>query len=91
LGGAYPGKRRPAHNPYTPGENEFDKVTGQAVVHFKAYGGGNALTLVKQDGSAQPQSGPGGKPGGPQYIQGMLVFVISNFLQSCNGLSDIDT
>jgi hypothetical protein len=75
LGGSYPGQRRPQHAPYKPGDNDFDK-TGQAVVHFKAYGGGNALTLVKQDGSAQPQSGGPefGKPngGGSQYVQGTL-------------------
>lgn len=70
LGGAYPAQRRPHHNAYTPNENQFDKVTGQAVVHFKAYGGGNALTLVQQDGTSQPQSG-GSTYGttGTQYVQ----------------------
>lgn len=70
LGGAYPGQRRPHHNPHTPNESQFDKITGQAVVHFKAYGGGNALTLVQQDGTAQPQSG-GNAYGstGSQYVQ----------------------
>jgi hypothetical protein len=34
-------------------------------VHFVAYGGGNALTLVKQDGTSQPETG-GPEP---QYIQ----------------------
>jgi hypothetical protein len=69
LGGAYPGQRRPHHNPYTPTESQFDKLTGQAVVHFKAYGGGNALTLVQQDGTAQPQSGVGSGGSGTQYVQ----------------------
>jgi hypothetical protein len=70
LGGAYPGQRRPHHNPYTPNDSQFDKLTGQAVVHFKAYGGGNALTLVKQDGTSQPQSG-GPFPGASssQFVQ----------------------
>lgn len=56
LGGAYPGQRRPNHAPYTPDGAAFDG-TGNAIVHFKAYGGGNALTLVKQDGTNQPDSG----------------------------------
>lgn len=56
LGGAYPGQRRPQQQPYAPSASEFDK-NGQAVAHFKAYGGGNALTLVKNDGTNNPQSG----------------------------------
>jgi hypothetical protein len=64
LGGAYPGQRRPNHQPFIPPESACGK-DGQAVVHFKAYGGGNALTLVKQDGSAQPAVGV--KP--PEYIE----------------------
>ena len=49
---------------------------GTATVHFMAYGGGNALTLVPQDGSA-PQPAVG-KPQ-PQYIQGtyqLVLFVV---------------
>lgn len=38
-------------------------------MHFKAYGGGNALTLVKQDGTNQPSVGAAA----PQFIQGLLV------------------
>lgn len=56
LGGAYPGQRRPQHATYTPDASQFDG-NGQAVVHFKAYGGGNALTLVQQDGTNQPSIG----------------------------------
>jgi len=68
LGGAYPGQRRPNHAPYVPEAAAFDSHTGQATVHFKAYGGGNALTLVRQDGSSQPAAGvPVAQP--PQYIQ----------------------
>jgi hypothetical protein len=45
LGGAYPGQRRPPNQPYLPPASEFGK-DGQAVAHFVAFGGGNALTLV---------------------------------------------
>lgn len=65
LGGAYPGQRRPNHQPYAPPASDFGK-DGQATVHFVAYGGGNALTLVKKDGSSQPQSGAAEA----QFIQG---------------------
>jgi hypothetical protein len=65
LGGAYPGQRRPQHQQYVPPASDFGK-DGQATAHFVAYGGGNALVLVKKDGSLQPESG-GDKP---QYIQG---------------------
>lgn len=67
LGGAYPGQRRPQHKPFMPATSQFGP-DGKAVVHFKAYGGGNALTLVQQDGSSQPATG---QPE-PQFIQGML-------------------
>lgn len=67
LGGAYPGQRRPNQMPYVPDSGAFDS-TGTAKVHFKAYGGGNALTLVRQDGSSQPASGiPVATPA--QYIE----------------------
>jgi hypothetical protein len=66
LGGAYPGQRRPAGTPYAPPASAFSN--GQATVHFKAYGGGNALTLVQQDGSSNPASGiPVAKL--PEYVQ----------------------
>lgn len=65
LGGAYPGQRRPQHQQYAPPASEFDQ-NGQAVAHFMAYGGGNALTLVQNDGSNKPQSGKTE----PQFIQG---------------------
>ena len=65
MGGAYPGQRRPHHEAYTPDASQFNQ-NGQAVVHFKAYGGGNALTLVQQDGSNQPVTGIAV----PQYVQG---------------------
>ena len=65
LGGAYPGQRRPQHSPYVPPEHEFGK-DGQAVAHFISYGGGNALTLVRHDGSSAPEQGKPQK----EYIQG---------------------
>ena len=65
LGGAYPGQRRPTGTPYAPPASTFSN--GQATVHFKAYGGGNALTLVQQDGSSHPASGiPAAKL--PEYV-----------------------
>lgn len=67
LGGAYPGQRRPQHTPYVPPASDFGK-DGTATAHFIAHGGGNALTLVQQDGSYQPQSGQAQ----PDYVQGML-------------------
>lgn len=67
LGGAYPGQRRPQHQPYVPPASDFDKE-GKATAHFIAYGGGNALTLVKKDGSSKPESG---KPEAQaEFIQG---------------------
>jgi hypothetical protein len=68
LGGAYPGQRRPNHGQFTPDATQFDS-NGQAVVHFKAYGGGNALTLVQQDGSNQPVTGTAT----PEYIEGSFA------------------
>ena len=65
LGGSYPARRRPNQGPHVPDASQFGG-NGQAVVHFKAYGGGNALTLVKDDGSSQPAIGTAA----PQYIQG---------------------
>jgi hypothetical protein len=70
LGGAYPGQRRPPNQPYLP------------PAHFVAYGGGNALTLVKQDGSHQPEAGKAQS----EYIQGTLRLVMFMFccsLPSC--------
>ena len=66
LGGAYPGQRRPQHQPYTPPEEAF-AGGNTATQHFVAHGGGNALTLAKPDGSAIPPAS-----GGPtkEYIQG---------------------
>ncbi|KAL7574046.1 hypothetical protein ACA910_015624 [Epithemia clementina (nom. ined.)] len=49
LGGNYPGNRRPQHAPYQPPASAFDG-TGTAKAHFVAYGGGNALTLVRTNG-----------------------------------------
>lgn len=63
LGGAYPGQRRQNASPYKPAASEFDG-NGQATAHFQAIGGGNALTLVQQDGTAVPMTTA------PQYIQG---------------------
>jgi hypothetical protein len=74
LGGAYPGQRRPKKDTYVPDDSQFGK-DGKAMVHFKAYGGGNALTLVKQDGTNQPASGTAG----PQYIQGSYIIVCYRF------------
>jgi hypothetical protein len=71
LGGAYPGQRRPQHATYTPAASEFGP-DGKAVVHFVAYGGGNALTLVQQDGSSKPQGGGTSASGQAQFIQGKL-------------------
>lgn len=68
LGGAYPGQRRPNKGPHVPDDSQFGK-DGKAVLHFKAYGGGNALTLVKQDGTSQPATGMAA----PQYIQGLCM------------------
>jgi hypothetical protein len=68
LGGAYPGQRRPNHGQFTPDATQFDS-NGQAVVHFKAYGGGNALTLVQQDGSNRPVTGAVT----PEYIEGSFA------------------
>ena len=70
LGGAYPGQRRPQQAPYTPSADQFGP-DGKATVHFMAYGGGNALTLVQHDGTNQPQTG-GYQP---EYIQGMLTLI----------------
>jgi hypothetical protein len=75
LGGAYPGQRRPQHQQYTPPASDFGK-DGQATAHFVAYGGGNALVLVKKDGSSQPESG-GGVGDKPQYIQGTFMHMLS--------------
>ena len=66
MGGAYPGQRRPMGAAYTPPASAFSN--GQATVHFKAYGGGNALTLVQQDGSNSPASGVP-MASLPQYVQ----------------------
>jgi hypothetical protein len=74
LGGAYPGQRRPHHNPYVPDASQFGS-NGQATVHFKAYGGGTALTLVQQDGSNAPVSGAAT----PQYVQGTFSLLTSYF------------
>ncbi|GKY92411.1 hypothetical protein MPSEU_000211700 [Mayamaea pseudoterrestris] len=63
LGGAYPGQRIPQHSPYVPPASAFNN--NQAVAHFVAYGGGNALTLVQSDGNAAPQVGKYQ----PEYIQ----------------------
>jgi hypothetical protein len=71
LGGAYPGQRRPTNQPYLPPASEFGK-DGQAVTHFVAFGGGNALTLVKQDGSHQPEFGKAQS----EYIQGTLRLLL---------------
>lgn len=68
LGGAYPGQRRPQHQPHVPAATEFD-ANGTATAHFRAYGGGNALTLVRQDGSYQPEKGPAAES---TFVQGML-------------------
>ena len=65
LGGSYPGQRRPHHATYTPDASQFDH-NGQSVVHFKAYGGGNALTLVQQDGTNPAVSGATV----PEYVSG---------------------
>uniref|UniRef100_A0A7S3KZZ8 Uncharacterized protein n=1 Tax=Amphora coffeiformis TaxID=265554 RepID=A0A7S3KZZ8_9STRA len=66
LGGAYPGQRRPQHQPYTPPEEAFAGGNNTATQHFVAHGGGNALTLANPDGSAIPPAS-----GGPakEYIQ----------------------
>lgn len=69
LGGAYPGQRRPQHQTYVPPADAFGK-DGTATAHFIAYGGGNALTLVQQDGSHAPQVG---KPQS-EFIQGALAW-----------------
>jgi hypothetical protein len=74
LGGAYPGQRRPPNQPYLPPASEFGK-DGQAVAHFVAFGGGNALTLVKQDGSHKPEAGKAQS----EYIQGTST---SSFMSS---------
>jgi hypothetical protein len=78
LGGAYPGQRRPANQPYLPPASEFGK-DGQAVTHFVAFGGGNALTLVKQDGSHQPEAGKAQS----EYIQGTLRLLCLCFTLYC--------
>ena len=64
LGGSYPGMSAPHHKPYAPPASAFQNGT-TAQAHFIQYGNGNALTLVQNDGSSQPQSG------GPesQYVQ----------------------
>jgi hypothetical protein len=72
LGGAYPGQRRPQHQPYIPPATEFGK-DGQATAHFVAHGGGNALTLVRQDGSHKPEIG--GKPQS-EFIQGTFTRLV---------------
>ena len=66
LGGAYPGQRRPQHQPYTPPEGAFAGGNA-ATAHFVAYGGGNALTLARPDGSAIPPASGGAQK---EYIQG---------------------
>lgn len=89
MGGAYPGQRPPQHQPYTPPATDFGK-DGQATAHFVAHGGGNALVLVRKDGSSQPESGGHGGGGGkPQYISGtcacrhsmfhVLLFLLATF------------
>jgi hypothetical protein len=69
LGGAYPGNRRQANKPYTPPASQFNN--GQATAHFVNYGGGNALVLKQDNGTAQPQVGASPIGGGkqPEYIQ----------------------
>mmetsp|Transcript_17944 Transcript_17944/g.33250 ORF Transcript_17944/g.33250 Transcript_17944/m.33250 type:complete len:218 (+) Transcript_17944:35-688(+) len=66
LGGAYPGNRRQANKPYTPSASQFSN--GQATAHFVSYGGGNALVLKQNDGTAQPQVGATPVKQ-PEYIQ----------------------
>jgi hypothetical protein len=65
LGGAYPGQRRPQHAPYVPPASDFNG-DGTATVHFVAYGGGNALTLVQSDGTTKPLMGQAQ----PEYVEG---------------------
>jgi hypothetical protein len=65
LGGAYPGQRPPQHQPYAPASSDYNS-NGTAVAHFMAYGGGNALTLVRQDGSNKPEMGQAQ----PMLVQG---------------------
>ena len=70
LGGAYPGNRRQANKPYAPPASQFSG--GQATAHFVNYGGGNALVLKQDNGTAQPQVGASPLGGGgkqPEYIQ----------------------
>lgn len=70
LGGAYPGHRPPQHQPFKPSEAAYHEGGNTATQHFVAYGGGNALTLARPDGSGLPPS-----QGMPQkeYIQGMYI------------------
>lgn len=82
LGGAYPGQRRPEHAPYTPPADAFGEGNTTTTAHFVAYGGGNALTLARPDGtSLGPASGGPAK----EYIQGEpplfgpLVIIIGEF------------
>jgi hypothetical protein len=68
LGGAYPGQRQQNATPYTPDASQFG-ANGQATAHFKAVGGGNALTLVQHDGT------PVAMQVAPQYIQGTWILL----------------
>ena len=43
------------HAPYQPPASAFQN--GKATAHFVSYGGGNALTLMRPDGSTKPQHG----------------------------------
>jgi len=76
LGGAYPGQRRPTHQPHVP--TEFDN-NGQGQANFVTYGGGNALTLAQNDGSTAPEVG---KPQA-QFIEGKRMPVIIESPCSC--------
>ena len=69
-GGQYPGNRRPQHGPYIPPANDFDK-NGTATAHFVTCGGGNALTLVRKDGTTTPETG-GIQP---EFVEGTFVCV----------------
>jgi hypothetical protein len=78
LGGAYPGQRRPQHQSYVPPASDFGP-DGKATVHFIAHGGGNALTLVRKDGTYQPQAGAS-QGGVSQHIEGMCKIMVKNNL-----------
>ena len=74
LGGSYPGQRPAQQAPYTPTANAFDANTGTATGNFVAYGGGNALTLARPDGTALPPA-MGMKPD-KEYIQGKSLVAL---------------